>query len=182
MKTNYIFSNWSSVSKMKNCENHLLRISVEVLRNKISSSDELSKRFVTAGYHVKIYNVVTDEVVYAFYVDFATPKNSPPIASLTTKQAVELLNAVGFTCQYVRDDILINDRAYEVLCALKGLGYTKLVRECFPSRINVVGKGKQTYLDELSIWYNYNDFNFTTPQVEYDINRLINTYEAGDCI
>lgn len=182
MKTNYIFSDWSSVSKMRNCENHLLRISVEVLQGKNSSEDDLNKRFVTAGYHIKIYNVVTDEVVYAFYVDYASPKNNPPVASLTTEQAVELLNAVGFTCQYKRDEVLINERAYEVLCALRGLGYTRLVRECFPSRINVVGKGKQTYLDELSIWYNYNDFNFTVPQVEYVIDSLISTYEAGGSI
>lgn len=182
MKTNYIFSDWSSVSKMKNCENPLLRISVEAIIDKNSSEDDLNERFVVAGYHIKIYNVVTDEVVYAFYVDYASSNNCPPVASLTTEQAVKLLNAVGFTCQYKRDEVLINVRAYEVLCALKGLGYTKLVRECFPSRINVVGKGKQTYLDKLSIWYNYNDFNFTTPQVEYDINRLINTYEAGDSI
>lgn len=171
MNTIYMFSDWSSASKMKSCINPRLRISVK----EILTSNEDSK-FV-AGYHISVYDSVTKEVIYAFYVDCHFNDIKDPVVCLDTSDAVDVLNAIGFHCKYTKPIVFMNDESYKVLQSLFDLGYKKVIRECFPSSLRVIGKGRHTNLDEIAIYYNYRDFLFMTPKVEYDIGSLIKSYK-----
>lgn len=114
MEQIYQFSDWTSASKMKNRINPSLRVEVECIR----SEEKLQ------GYALSIYDISTNYVICKFRVDVDVNDNW----SLTTHQAIEVLNQIGFPCEFVDKYPKLSEEAIKYLKSLSELGYKTIYR------------------------------------------------------
>ena len=73
------------------------------------------------GYQITVYNVNTQVIVYKFYVNYIKDN----VWSLTTDEAIHILNHIGFRCQY-DEKVELTENARELLEACLTLGYTHI--------------------------------------------------------
>ena len=163
MRDIYNFTDWTSAPKMKNRINPCLTIDLGVLRNEDKESID--------GYQLTVIDSSVNRILYKFYIDVGLEGTW----SLTTDEAIEVLNLIGFPCKFSKLTITVPERAKEILKNLKGLGYNQVYRSIRPATVNVISVEHGVNKDlPLSMFtpYNYHDF-WMLDEVPTSIDSLI---------
>lgn len=160
----YIMSDWTSASKLINHINPLLTVRVyyQVKDNK------------EAVCHLTVYHKITKEVFYAFYVDYSNEESW----SLTTEEAVKVLNQIGFRCEMKDRSIIIPPVIRNILESLYNLGFTLIYKTNESSsgiRVKVArGSHSSSYLDDIiGDYYEYSDYSFLKDTSYHSIKDLL---------
>lgn len=151
-----IFSDWTSVSQIVN----YIDPTIKVEATSIVKYDEESGESETVGYDLRVYQKENYITLYKVKVEMGEPN----VWSLTSDQAVEMLNKIGFDCKYELPPETLTPRQVSTLSALKTLEYTHIVRHFVNGQglvqaINSEDFNKVFDLDELKD-YNYIDWIF----------------------
>ena len=120
MNQTYRFEDWTSAAKMRNELNPCLRVDIGVLRDMTNGSVE--------GYQLTIYDEAVDQIVYRTFIDYGKEGTW----SLSTDEAIELLNQIGFNCVYQRPKLELTSQVRTALRAAQSLGYTHVYRRIRP--------------------------------------------------
>lgn len=147
MEQTYHFTNWTSAVKMKNEVNPCLTIDIGVLR-RLENENEID------GYQLTVIDTSVNRPVYKVYIDVGLENTW----SLSTNEAIEMLNQIGFPCAFDKSQPKVFNGAKEILRGIKDLGYTHISRGIRPAQVFAYPlNGYMVPLDQLTT-YNYHDF------------------------
>lgn len=171
MKQVMTFSDWTSLSQLQNQINPDLKVkSVVILKGNDSRSCSLCdcsqsdiNNSQIAGYEIVVYQRHNpSNIIYRVRVE---ADDKPGDWSLSFDQAVEMLNSLGFYCEYVAPPYVITSEMKECLTSLVGLGFTH-IRRYFTNGVGSVWSYdipngcKDPFNLEFSENYNYIDWVF----------------------
>lgn len=162
----YKIKDWTSASRMKNSINSRLKIDVGILRG----DGENASTDTILGYSITVYDDVNSLTQYKFYVECDNILHN--VWSLTSEEAIKVLNKIGFNCEYDNKNIILKPEVKKTLTALAALGYTYIFKD--ESEVYISGRVSirdpftpqpKNKLSEITE-YNYNDYYFldTTPE------------------
>ena len=143
----YEFSDWTSASRMKNKDRPELKIDVAVLTE--------DKKIT--GYHLSVYDKISQVTFYAFDI------NREEGWSLSSDQAIEVLNRLGFPCRLKEDHYSISDKVKNDLESLYSLGFSHITKDPNGSKVFVSrGDGHRhcALVKDVVKDYNYFDYCF----------------------
>lgn len=129
MEQVYHFEDWTSAARMKNQIDPCIKIDVGVLRE----DDQI------LGYQMTVYKECIDKILYRFYIDVGLPSTW----SLTTNEAIEFLNIIGFPCEFGREHYILPINTQKILRALLKLGYTHIYRLQRPATVMICAGATQ---------------------------------------
>lgn len=125
--TLYMIKDWTSAVDIRNELNPSLRIKVNIYRNCHEQAID--------GYSIEVYDkdnkcgcCCENGLLYKFDVDCIIPGHY----SLSTPEAIEFLNFIGFNCDFDYTVFSITDKVREQLTHLYELGYKTIVRGIRP--------------------------------------------------
>lgn len=166
--TKYVFKDWTSAVKMINAVDPKLRVDVVILRSK-----DLQE---SAGYSIVVFNKINSEIKYKFYVDCSFENEW----SLTTDEAIEALNLIGFNCEFIHEKKPLTEGITKILNDIYSLGYTRIEREIRPNKIRIFKDDStvqgEIFVDDLGkiTEYNYYDWTFyLEPEKQIFIKSLL---------
>lgn len=142
----YVFEDWTSASRMRNEVDPNLKVDVGVIRRPQGKGID--------GYQITVYDSRIGRDLYKFYVDVGLPHTW----SLSTKEAIELLNYVGFPCKYEGTSKVISYDCEKILESLLQLGYTHIFRKSRPAEVFVAQEGRLPIPLSKITTYHYHDF------------------------
>ncbi len=165
MKTIYRLADWTSASKMKNVLHPTWRIDVEVVFTDLNHTDY--------GYHFKIYDIVTQEIYYAFYIGVNN------YYCINDEEALHLFNVMGFYCELKeKPDYFITDTVKTTLNALLDLGYEIIARIPAPEpKVIVMVDSKEVCLEQIYPEYDYQEYHFLKDYVPTSIKGILKDIE-----
>lgn len=182
MKDIMIFSDWTAVGQIKNQINPDIKAEASAIIDKCGNSNEI------VGYDITIYLRSPYVILYKVKVEM----DYEGVWSLTTNQAVEMLNSLGFYCKYELPPYFqdLSDKQISTLQSLKTLQFTHIVRNFENGRgrvfaINVNSPSETFEFNRLND-YNYLDWIFLPlgrPQIIDGIlvgNEINNTDDDSD--
>lgn len=158
IKNTVIFSDWTSVSQIVN---HI-DPSIKAEATAIIKSNEGSCKSEIVGYDLRVYQKETYITLYKVKIEMGEPN----VWSLTSEQAVEMLNKIGFDCKYKVPEYyeVLSPRQVGTLTALKTLGYTHVLRTFNKGQGSVQALNPQILKKEIYFKdikdYNYLDWIF----------------------
>ena len=147
----YQFSDWTSAIRMKNSLNPCLSIDVGIIRD--TNEEEI------LGYVLTVFNQQNSIILYKYNIDLGTPGTW----SLTTDEAIMMLNQIGFPCEYLKEEIPLTPEVKENLQTLLNAGYVNISRTVRPAQILVypADGGRIVPMHKvLAKEYNYFDYRF----------------------
>lgn len=183
MKEVFVFSDWTSVSQIKNSVDPDLKVDCTAIIQYCGEGNEIT------GYDLTVYLKSPYIILYKVKVETSLDH----VWSLNTNEAVEFLNSLGFYCKYELPPYFgdLSDKQITTLSSLKNLGYTHLVRSFSHGRGSVVAvkfddPSGQIYSLDKTENYNYVNWIFLPlgrPQKIDGIleGNLINTHVEFDC-
>lgn len=168
--TVFSFADWTSAVKLKNSVNPLLRVDVGVLRFTTETVNEIK------GYQLTVYDIKTQAIIYRFYINYI--ENN--VFSMTTDEAIEFLNRIGFNCEY-HEPIVFTDNARQILEACLTMGYTHIRRISKTTEFellhsedeNITGTTLRDVLAKSNKDINYYDFRFIDSVIPDSIEVLL---------
>lgn len=170
MQTIYRFKDWTAAVNMRNLIDCSLRIDVGVMRH--YNVEKQCYDGIT-GYRLTVYDQADENIIYRFLIDVGTPNTY----SLSTNEAIKMLNQIGFKCEFVYEDIKISNEVRDILTNLKGLGYTHISRKIRPADIDVFSPFTQQIVNLSEITeYNYHDFWFIQDLDPVSISGILESY------
>lgn len=150
----YQFIDWTSASRMKNILNPCLTIDIGIVRG-LTITTQGTEIETILGYQLAVIDNSVNRVLYKFYIDYGEEGTW----SLSTNEAIEMLNQIGFPCEFNTETFNINDEVRAILTNLKGLGYTHISRSIRPPEVLVYDPAlKIPRALSLITKYNYHDF------------------------
>lgn len=167
----YLFEDWTSASLMRNTINCNLKIEVFVIRKEDRTGIE--------GYQLVVYDSRTDKTVYKYYIDYGAPGSW----SLSTEEAVRMLNQIGFNCEFNREHYKISREVWKILDSVYKLGYTHIRREIRPAIVVIYHPDKDKWLPlDLVTEYCYHDFGFIKTELldPTRIKGILEDYDVSD--
>ena len=190
MATKYIIRDWSTIKDMRNELNDRLRTRASIYYDPETQEPH--------GYTIDVYveknhndNCNCISLLYKVDVDCDLPAHY----SMTTNEAIEFLNLLGFNCEFDYSVFPITDKVREQLTNLSSLGYKTVVRVVRPwSKIFVTTKSandismrttypqigeflkqsltKDTVCPDI---INYRDYLFLPPNTPTPIEEILKT-------
>lgn len=149
MEQIYKFADWTSAARMKNAINPCLAVDIGIIRDGENFED-------IAGYQLTVVDTAVNRIVYKYYIDYAKEGTW----SLTTHEAILMLNMIGFPCIYDTSSYDI-EKIRTTLESLLNLGYTQVSRSIRPAKIYAYNPdvSQVTDLGEITE-YDYHDYLF----------------------
>lgn len=129
MKNTVIFSDWTSVNQIINSINPDMKASCVVITN--CNEDGINE---IIGYKLNITE--RTQLLYSIPVETSLPN----VWSLSSEEAVEMLNTIGFICEYQLPEYYetLGASQLDLLKSLKNLGYTHIVRHFIHGKGSVI--------------------------------------------
>lgn len=167
IKEVYTFSDWTSVSQMRNVINPDLKLRCSVVVDAENNG--------ILGYDLTVYNESSSEIVYKFKID----SGESDAWILSSEEAVMMLNIIGFPCRQNTIEIVPSELTYKTIESLKELGFIQMRRSVRPQGVLALGKDAQqvVLLEEFLNPYAYRDWLFLPHGVVVDIDNILETYK-----
>lgn len=153
MKEIFVFSDWTSISQVKNSIDPDLKVSCTAIIDRCGEDNEI------VGYDLTVYLKSPYVILYKVKVE----SGKDHVWSLNTNEAVEFLNTVGFYCEYKLPPyaMSLTEKQVRVLKSLEGLDYTHIVRNFANGRGSVIAmKSSTNDTMSLSTLSDYNYLNW----------------------
>lgn len=155
MKNKVVFSDWTSVSQIVNSYNPEVKVESTSIIENCGGRPEI------VGYVLTVYTKPY-VILYRMRVDM----DKSGVFSLSAQQAVEMLNTLGFICEYQVSEYYgsLTNKQIITLNSLKNLGYSHVIRSFKGGRGQVVAINSEStwkYFDFRELEdYNYLDWIF----------------------
>lgn len=155
MLTKYVFSDWTSASKMRNYINPDLRVDVEVL---VGPEDLEVATDRVVGHSIRVFDRRTNTTLYKVLVEAGVPYTY----SLSNEEAIEMLNLIGFNCQFKYLDYEVPLVIKKCMKSLVDLGFTSIKRTIRPCNIVISSDPLEDKWCSLREYQtsNYSDWSF----------------------
>lgn len=178
MKNTYIFSDWTSVNQIVNSVNPKIKAQASAILE-YDEDDTTPPKIIGHDLTVYIGNAPSFVILYKVKIDMDVENTW----SITTEDAVSMMNALGFICKYQYPEYggMLSKDQHDILTSLINLGYTHIIRSLIDGRGNVTAINLENPEQVLSLrdtkGYNYQDWLFLDTDNFVNIEALIKENE-----
>lgn len=164
----HLINSWINAPKIKNFINPNIKIDVLKLKDEDG--------YILTVFEDNMNPDLDNNVLYRVPVECSLANTW----SLSTDEAIDLLNSIGFLCEWSEEEFNISETTYNQLNSLLSLGWSNILRTIRPAEIYVINSedNKTAMVSSLVPNYKYSDWSFLSVNQIIAIESLIKVPEA----